>query len=132
MPLYSVAASTGRKRVQIGFEVVLAGAFGSHEETPLPGSAAVDDLFRDLRRIAAAVLPEDDGEIDHDIELFDHGLAEPARRHRVEVQLKIAITNHEGFQRSVDIHEVECIRTMEARLRKLGAHKGKWGGPQED
>ena len=132
VPLYSVTTTPGRKRlVQVGFEVVLAGGFDPSTPTPLPGSPAVDGLFRNLREIATAALPPDDIEIDHEIEHFDHSIAEPKKRRRQEVQLKIAITHHVGFQRPVDSHEVEYLRLLEARLRQLGACKGDWDAPHE-
>lgn len=117
-------ASVDGLKVQVGFNVELCAAQGSHAEHLTPCGRPSLETFDDLRQIARYILPENGNDAEFEILPYDHGVHEsPKRGFRPEVVLSLQILHRHGFNQPVDPCEERCLRQMENRLKQLAVRK---------
>ena len=115
----------GEKQTMVGFSLELYGTHDHGYSTLTPGCERCRATYRDLRRIADRILPQERRPSRYEISRFDRGLHESAkRRFRPEVVLAIGILHREHGFDPVDACEERCLKEMEEKLRGLGARRG--------
>jgi hypothetical protein len=73
------------------------------------------------------IMPDENHPSRFDIQIFDDALRyAKIREFRPDVTLILKIVHKDGFDQPVDECEVNCLKEMEEKLRKLGASIGKW------
>ena len=112
------------EKVQIGFELELAGTHHDPKEPPKPGCVECVTVYDDLRRIAQSILPQEDRKSRYEISVFDSSLHYSAKRKfRGEVSLAIRILHKGKFDDPTDDCEVRCLHEMGQKLSALGAER---------
>jgi len=112
------------EKVQIGFELELAGTHHEPKEPPKPGCAECVTVYNDLRRIGQWIIPKEDHLSRYEIGIFDSSIHYAAKRKfRKEVALTIKILHKDKFHDPTDECEVRCLNEMEQKLKALGAER---------
>ena len=111
-------------KVQIGFELELAGTHHDPKEPPKPGCVECVAVYDDLRRIAQCILPQEDRQSRYEISIFDSSIHYSAKRKfRGEVSLTIRILHKAKYDDPTDDCEIRCLSEMEQKLEALGAER---------
>jgi hypothetical protein len=122
-PIVLPDQNTGR-RIQVALALVLSGTY---EETP--HDTEIPNVFEKLKRIADWLIPKDNPNVRFEFKMHDTrsfyipGDKDPDRKNYA---LGIQIWHSEGFNRPVDKHQVEVLKEMEEKLKKIGSHKDQW------
>ncbi|HLE24733.1 MAG TPA: hypothetical protein VI935_03675 [Thermodesulfobacteriota bacterium] len=112
------------RRVQVALALVISGTY---EETP--HDTEIPNVFQKLKRIADWLIPKDNPNVRFEIKIHDSrsfyipGDKDTDRRNYA---LGIQIWHSEGFDRPVDKHQIEVLKEMEEKLKKIGSHKDHW------
>jgi len=120
------SATTDKQTIQVGYEVVLSGAFLDPDRDAETIRAKTDEVLAALREVATdlrqhAGLPEE-----HRITSYDEGVQASPSRDRTEARIKLGLLHKEGFHVPVDEALTSSLRALERRLAELGASKGAW------
>lgn len=108
----------------VGYELELLGVHDHPSRMPRAGCDECRHVFRALKEIAKAIIPDADTESRYEVAMFDGALHHsPQRALRPEVRLTISILHREGYSRPVDECEVRCLNWMKERLVALGARE---------
>lgn len=117
---------TGNK-VQIGFDLEIFGTHSGEQQTIEPGSHESAEVLQDLKKVAESVIPQEQQYCRSEIHVFDNLMQfSPLRKFRDDFTVGIKITHRSGYDRPVDACEIECLKTIQENLDKLGAQKGHW------
>ncbi len=109
----------------VGYDLELLGVHDHPSHAPHPGCDECRLVFRALREIAKAIIPDADTESRYEVAMFDRALHHaPKRDLRPEVRLTISILHREGYSRPLDDCEVRCLRRMKKALVALGVREG--------
>ena len=112
---------------EIGFDVVLYGTHVQPFHPPDPGCHECVQVWRDLGRIARAVIPPDDDESRASIAPFDQLLHESkARKFRYDVELTIEVRHRKHFLDPADASESHTVNAIVNTLKALGAQEHTW------
>lgn len=112
------------KKIQIGFELELAGTHHEPKEPPKPGCAECVKVYNDLKRIAQWIIPKEERKSRYEIGIFDSSIHFAAKRKfRREVALTIRILHKGKFDDPTDDCEIRCLNEMEQKLKALGAER---------
>lgn len=107
-------------QVQVGFELELYGVH-EHPEGAVPGCPECQRTFRDLRRLAGAIMPAEGRPTDYKLQPFDRSFhLSPERKFANEVRLTMRIQHRHDYQDPVDDCERRCLAEMRDRLERLG------------
>lgn len=112
---------------EIGFDVVLYGTHVQPFHPPDPGCDECAKVWRDLVKIAKAVIPPDDPESRSTIPPFDQLLHESrARKFRYDVELTIEVRHRKHFLDPADASESHTVKAIVNALKALGAQEHSW------
>jgi hypothetical protein len=114
-------------KIQIGFDLEIFGTHSGEQQTIEPGSQESAEILQDLKEVAESSIPQEIPQCRSEIQVFDNLIQfSPLRRFRDDFTVGIKITHRSGYDRPVDACEIECLKEIEEKLRKLGAQKGHW------
>lgn len=107
---------------------ISVGALGIRqcEGEPLtPGCQYCYETFKDLRKIAEWIMPQERRPSRYEISIFDGSIHSASkRRFRPEVVLNMKIVHREAFDQPVDECEELCLKEMRQKLAELGVPEG--------
>jgi hypothetical protein len=114
-----IVVADGARR-KVGFQVRLWGVHPKGAGV-LPGCSRCRELDRELRRIAAFVVPREERPTRLELEplrpaLYDSSVVPGAD----EIALSIRLVHRQGYDQPVDACEDRCLKEILARLRQLG------------
>jgi len=111
----------------VGYELVLSGLHARGSHPPRPGCHLCKDVYKDLRRIAQWILPNEHRPSFYEIEPHRPAIrATRKRKLREEVTLSIRILHRDHYQDPIDDCEARCLVEMEGRLKQIRACRGEW------
>lgn len=114
-------------KVQIGFDLEVIGTHSNEQQTLEPGSQESAEILQDLKKVAESIVPQEKQYCRSEIQVFDNLIQfSPLRKFRDDFTVGIKITHRSAYDRAVDACEIECLKQMEEKLKKLGAQKGHW------
>jgi hypothetical protein len=126
-------ALKGGGNMEVGFELILLGTHAHEEDRPLPGCEKCVAIFRDLKEIAAWIIPKVTRDSQYQIAAFDHAIRyAPERKNRPDVSLSLKILHRGCLQQPVDECEVLCLNEMKAKLAEIGAQHCRWRDMGQD
>ncbi|MGE0883410.1 MAG: hypothetical protein AB7P14_07705 [Blastocatellales bacterium] len=113
--------------VKVGFDLELEGTHEHPGSEVLPGCLHCQEVYQDLQRIAAWIMPTEERPTTYEIQPFDRAIHyAPKRKMRSEVSLNIKIIHRHGFDQPVDDCEQMCLKEMRRKLAELGVKEGAW------
>ena len=114
-------------KVQIGFDLEVIGTHSDDQQTLEPGSQESAEILQDLKKVAEFIVPQEKQYCRSEIQVFENLIQfSPLRKFRDDFTVGIKITHRSGYDRPVDTCEIECLKQIEEKLKKLGAQKGHW------
>ena len=116
--------------LSVGYDVALSARLlgGSLWD---PGDTRATEALEGLRRIAEAVIHEDDAE-DVSIAPMDGVLQLRAQSDwQPEVRLVIEVCHDHGYFAAIDDEERGCVRRLERALEGLGVRRDAWRAARE-
>ena len=120
-------------RLAVGYDLELLGTEESHAGASSPGCLTCEAVWKALRQIALASLPEaSERESLWTIDPFDRALhvaPTSERTPRDDVRLTLELRHKGEVFEPVDGCEDACLRDMIAALRALGVQKERWVEP---
>ena len=111
------------KQVKDGYDLELCGTHDNGHSRMTPGCNLCQLTYRDLQKIAEAVLPRDERLSRYDISPFDNALHGNPRG-TFDVVLPIGIRHRNQYFSAVDACEDKCLAEMTTRLKELGVARG--------
>lgn len=115
------------KLVKVGFDLELEGTHEHPGSEVLPGCLHCQEVYRDLQRLAAWIMPTEERPTTYEVQPFDRAIHyAPKREMRSEVSLNIKIIHRHGFDQPVDDCEQMCLKEMRRKLAELGVKEGAW------
>jgi hypothetical protein len=115
------------RRLQVGFEVDLAGTHDHPEDPPAPGSRECVKLWLDLQRIARWIVPEPGEANFYEIAHYTPAVSYwPQRQFRADVTLSIKILHRGRFDQPIDEPQAQLLHRIEHRLKALGVRRDSW------
>ena len=121
-PHYDISPEAGK--VMNGFDLELHGTHDHGRTRNTPGCESCWTTYRDLRKIAVAILPIEQRPSEYEIAPFDNSLHSTAGSES-EVVLTIQIKHRHEYFAPVDDCEKECLREMVGKLAELGVSHGR-------
>jgi hypothetical protein len=124
---YEVSPEYGllkHQSVPIGYEIELSAATDCDDHDEMPGCERCDRVFLDLNRVAQWII-ERAGAERADVESFDSAWRSTSSSvSRRRIVLRIRLTRHSGFEKTLDEHEQSQLASIESALAKLGVERG--------
>ncbi|GJL53063.1 MAG: hypothetical protein NPIRA02_01950 [Nitrospirales bacterium] len=112
--------------LKVGFDLMLYGthAVGEHHT---PGCEKCKQIYRDLRKIANWVIPEEERPSRYEISIYESAIGyNRIRDNRPDVKLTIRILHRSEYDRPVDDCEIACLIDMKTKLSLLGVQERHW------
>lgn len=121
----------GEERRKVGFDVTLSGTDGADDAIALADDREGEGVWRDLQRIALAILPPPGSPSVLGLQAFDKAVhSSPSRGNRDDVELVIGIRHAAGYLEPIDPAEEQSLKGVIAALKELGVPEGKWKEPK--